>query len=243
MESYLKKNFHFWNRKYFAPNVEGFIFRLKPYLLDKYIKFKKKKFEILDFGCGEGSNVIFFEKNYKFIPYGVDISSDSIRKCKSKCKKYKNNFKVINPKPNINDNFFNKKFDLIISTQVLYYLNDIDLKNRLISLNKMLKPGGYVFFTMMGTNNEYYKYFCDKRKSNDGLYKVDLSSDKNYKKRQKQSIYYHYINFTKSEKDLKNKFRLFKPLKIGYYDGSLTSTFFSASRSGVHHYTFLGKKK
>ena len=87
--------------------------------------------------------------------------------------------------------FFNKKFDLIISIQVLYYLNDIDLKNRLLSLNKMLKPGGYVFFTMMSTKNEYYKYFCDKGKSNDGLYKVDLSSDKNYKKRQK----HHYQNF------------------------------------------------
>ena len=102
----------------------------------------------------------------------------------------------------------------------------------------MLKPGGYVFFTMMGAKHEYYKYFCDKRKSSDGLYKVDLSSDKNYRKRQKQSIYYHYINFTKSEKDLKNKFRLFKPLKIGYYDGSLTST-----KESLHHYTFLGKKK
>ena len=102
----------------------------------------------------------------------------------------------------------------------------------------MLKPGGHVFFTMMGTKNSYYKYFCDKRKSNVGLYKVDLSLDKNYKKRQKQSLYYHYINFTKNENDLKNKFRLFKPLKIGYYDGSLTST-----KESGHHYTFFGKKK
>ena len=102
----------------------------------------------------------------------------------------------------------------------------------------MLKPGGYVFFTMMGTKNEYYKNFCDKRKSKDGLYKVDLSSDKNYKKRQKQSLYHHYINFTKNEKDLKDKFRLFKPLKIGYYDGWLTSI-----KGSKYHYTFFGKKK
>ena len=233
--NYKKINEKFWNRVYYAPNVESFIFRLKPELLDLFIN-SKKKLKVLDYGCGEGSNIHYLIKKHGYDGYGVDISESSIKNCQKKINKKK--FKFIDFDVNQNDNFFNKKFDLIISIQVLYYLNDIDLKNRLISLNKMLKPGGYVFFTMMGTKCEYYKYFCDKRKSNDGLYKVDLSSDKNYKKRQKQSIYYHYINFTKSEKDLKNKFRLFKPLKIGYYDLSLTST-----KESGHHYTFLGKKK
>jgi len=233
--NYKKINEKFWNRVYYAPNVESFIFRLKPKLLDLFIN-SKKKLKVLDYGCGEGSNIHYLIKKHGYDGYGVDISESSIKNCQKKINKKK--FKFIDFDVNQNDNFFNKKFDLIISIQVLYYLNDIDLKNRLISLNKMLKPGGYVFFTMMGTKCEYYKYFCDKRKSNDGLYKVDLSSDKNYKKRQKQSIYYHYINFTKSEKDLKNKFRLFKPLKIGYYDLSLTST-----KESGHHYTFLGKKK
>ena len=233
--NYKKINEKFWNRVYYAPNVESFIFRLKPKLLDLFIN-SKKKLKVLDYGCGEGSNIHYFIKKYGYDGYGVDISESNIKNCQKKINKKK--FKLIDFDVNQNDNFFNKKFDLIISFQVLYYLNDIDLKNRLISLNKMLKPGGYVFFTMMSNKNEYYKYFCDKRKNNDGLYKVDLSSDKNYKKRQKQSIYYHYINFTKSEKDLKNKFRLFKPLKIGYYDGSLTST-----KESGHHYTFFGKKK
>ena len=233
--NYKKINKKFWNRVYYAPNVEGYIFRLKPKLLDLFIN-SKKKLRVLDYGCGEGSNINYLIKKYGYDGYGVDISEPSIKNCQKKINKKK--FKLIDFDVNQNDNFFNKKFDLIISIQVLYYLNDIDLKNRLISLNKMLKPGGYVFFTMMSTKNEYYKYFCDKRKSNDGLYKVDLSSDKNYKKRQKQSIYYHYINFTKSEKDLKNKFRLFKPVKLGYYDFSLTS-----NNESTHHYTFFGKKK
>jgi hypothetical protein len=38
---YLNVNKKFWNRRYYAPNVEGFIFRLKPYLLDLYINPKK----------------------------------------------------------------------------------------------------------------------------------------------------------------------------------------------------------
>ena len=228
-------NKKFWNRVYNASNVESFIFRLKPKLLDLFIN-PKKKLKVLDYGCGEGSNIHYLIKKYGYDGYGVDISEPSIKICQKKIKKKK--FKLINFDVNQNDNFFNKKFDLIISIQVLYYLNDVDLKNRLISLNKMLKPGGYVFFTMKSTKSLYYKDFCNIKKSNDGLYKVDLSSDKNYKKRQKQKVYFHYINFTKNEKDLKNKFRLFKPLKIGYYDGSLIST-----KESRYHYTFFGKKK
>ncbi len=233
--NYKKINEKFWNRVYYAPNVESFIFRLKPKLLNLFIN-SKKKLKVLDYGCGEGSNIHYLIKKHGYDGYGVDISKPSIKNCQKKINKKK--FKLIDFDVNQNDDFFKKKFDLIISWQVLYYLNDIDLKNRLISFNKMLKPGGYVYFSMMGTKHEYYKHFCDKRKSNNGLHKVNLSSDKNYKKRQKQNIYHHYINFTKSEKDLKNKFRLFKPLKIGHYSGSLTST-----KESGHHFTFFGKKK
>jgi hypothetical protein len=101
----------------------------------------------------------------------------------------------------------------------------------------MLKPGGYVFFTMKSIKSDYYRFYSNK-KNIDGLTKVDLSSNKNYKKRQKQNIYFHYINFTKNQKDLKNKFKLFKPLNIGFYDGSLLSLDVSG-----HHFTFFGKKK
>ena len=232
--NYLSINHQFWNRKYNAPNVEGFIFRLKPKLLDLYIN-QKKRLTVLDYGCGEGSNINYLFKKYNYDVYGVDISVPAIKSCHKKLTKKK--FKLISSKCNKNDNFFNVKFDLIISIQVLYYLNNTDLKLRLASLNSMLKPGGYVFFTMISRKNEYYNFYSDK-KNIDGLTKVDLSSDKNYKKRQKQSIYYHYINFTKNEKDLKNKFKLFKPLNIGYYDFSLESL-----DKSTHHFTFFGKKK
>lgn len=106
----------------------------------------------------------------------------------------------------------------------------------------MLKSGGYVFFTMMGTKNKYFQKFSNKKIGKDGLTLVNLEKNKayikHYKKRQKQPIYNHYINFTKNEKDLKNKFKIFKPLHVGYYEGSLNSL----KDSGLH-YTFFGKKK
>ena len=142
MSNYLDTNKKFWNRRYYAPNVEGIVFRLKPKLLDYYIP-TNKKLTVLDYGCGEGSNINYFIKNYKYDGYGVDISEPSIKICK---KINKERFKIIDSKVNENDNFFNTKFDLIISIQVLYYLNKKDLEIRLLSLNNMLKPNGYVFY-------------------------------------------------------------------------------------------------
>ena len=233
-DNYQKINHKFWDREFHSPNVESWIFRLKPKLLNIYIN-SKKKLKVLDYGCGEGSNINYLIKNYGYDGYGVDISYPSIKVCKKKIKK--NKFKLIDFEVGENDDFFNKKFDLIISIDVLYYLNNKDLKNRLISLNKMLKPEGYVFFTMASKKNKYFKFYSDQKKTKDGLYKVDLSPDKNYKKRYKQSIYYHYINFVNNESDLKKKFNLFKPLNIGYYDASLTTT-----KESGHHYSFFGRK-
>ena len=233
-KNYLNINKIFWNREYYSPNVEGFVFRLKPKLLDHHIP-SKKKLTVLDYGCGEGSNINYLTKNYKYDGYGVDISEPSIAICK---KINKEKFKIIDSKVNENDNFFNIKFDLIISIQVLYYLNNKDLEKRLLSLNNMLKPGGYVFFTMMSTKSEYFKYSSNKKINSDGMTLVDLSKDSKYTERQPGAIYSHYINFCKNKSDLKNKFKIFKPLSIGYYDGNLEST----SLSG-HHFTFFGKKR
>ena len=235
-ENYLNINKKYWNRKYDSPNVEGFIYRLKPKLLDYHIP-SKKKLTVLDYGCGEGSNINYFIKNYKYDGYGVDISSPSIEVSKKKINKKK--FKLIDSNVDENDNFFNIKFNLIISIQVLYYLNNKDLEKRLLSLNNMLKPGGYVLFTMMSIKSGFFRDFSNKKINSDGMTLVNLSKDTKYKKRQRQKIYYNYINFCRNEKDLKKKFKIFKPLNVGYYDhGSYEST-----DSSGFHFTFFGKKR
>lgn len=237
-ENYIDLNKKFWNRKYFAPNVEGYIFRLKPILLDNHTNFNlKKKIKILDFGCGEGSNVKYFLDKFKFIPYGVDISEASIRLCKKKMKRYKNNFKIIKPRPKSDDDFFKTKFDLIISAQTLYYLSNEDLKNRLSSLKRMLKPNGFVFFTMMSKQCASWTRFSNKKINSAGLTLVNLNSHKKLKKRQKQPTYRNYINFVCNEKDLVKKFKLFKKIVVGSYDTAIESL-----RLSGHHFTFFGKK-
>ena len=82
-KNYLDINKTFWQREFNSPNVENFIFRLKPKIIDLYIN-PKKKIKILDFGCGEGANLEYFVKKYKYDGYGVDISRTSIKKAQKK---------------------------------------------------------------------------------------------------------------------------------------------------------------
>jgi cyclopropane fatty-acyl-phospholipid synthase-like methyltransferase len=79
-------------------------------------------------------------------------------------KLYSDNFKLLenNKLLDIKD-FPNVKFDLIIAIQSLYYLNKIDLNKTLITMKKLLKPNGVVFFTMISKKNEYYKKYSNKK--------------------------------------------------------------------------------
>ena len=236
MKSYLDQNYNYWNREYHSPNVESFIFRLKSYLLDKYVN-KKKKLTVLDFGCGEGANIRYFEKVHGYTAHGVDISEISIKNAKKYYPK-KNKFKIIKNTYETGENLFNKKFDLIISVQTLYFLGEEELNIRLKAFNKILKKNGMVFFTMISTQNSYFKKFSNKKTDKNGMTLVNLSRDKTYLNRQILDDHAHYINFTKSEKHLVKRFNIFKKLAIGSYDLKLESL----NRS-EHHYTFLGMKK
>ena len=54
MQNYLNQNLKYWNEPYNAENVESYIFRLKPVLLDKFIKKKE-----VDYGVwGRGADII-----------------------------------------------------------------------------------------------------------------------------------------------------------------------------------------
>lgn len=99
------------------------------------LKNKKSNIKVLDFGWGEGSNLNFFLKSYKWELYGADISKHALRVAQAKMKLYSDNFKLLenNKLLDIKD-FPNVKFDLIIVTYSLYYLGKIDLDRTLIAM-------------------------------------------------------------------------------------------------------------
>jgi len=204
MNKTLESNTTYWKNVYNAPNVESFLFRPYGRIFKTEFGLDGSKHEkVLDFGCGEGAGARFFHQK-GFDVYGVDINESSITSVKQLLPDIENHFQMIDPEPTQTDMFFDGDFDLVISIQVLYYLNDTQLKARLKSLYNMMKPGGYIYASMMGSKCWYYDHSTP---GEDGMRSVSLKT-KTY------SIDNYYVNFIETQEEMLDKFSLFK--KIHY---------------------------
>jgi len=230
MEEYLKANQIFWNKGYYAPNPESWVFRTYGRILKYELKLdKSQNKKVLDFGCGQGANSMFF-KNNGFDVYGIDISEIDINIAKKSIPDISEHFKIINPQPEKNQIFFGGNFKLIIGIQSLYYLSDKDLDILLKCLYYNLENNGIIYATMMGSNSMFYE---DSTPYKNGLRKIETKSKR--KKEKKKGV--NFVNFTKSEEDLIKKFHMFKPLHIGFYDFKIRS-----DEGNDFHYSFIGQK-
>lgn len=220
-KNYLKKNFKFWQKGYHAPNVEPAVFRF----YGKFIKKKfKKKLKLLDFGCGQGSAVNFFDQQ-KINAYGVDISKKDITVAKKKYKKIKDKFFFTKNLNDLKIKIENKKFDIITCIQSLYYLSNDDFQSYINYFDQILKKNGIIYATMISSKSS----LCSNKQNKNGL---TLVNKDNYTKIDK-----HFINFTKSYDHLRKKFKKFKVLKLGYYSFCLDK-----KNDVNHHYLVICKK-
>lgn len=176
---------------------------------------------MLDFGCSTGANATYFASK-GFDVYGVDISSIAIDKCRQSLPDIKDHFQVISPSPQEDDSFFNCRFDVIFSNQVLYLLSEDDFHMRLGTLSRHLKPAGVLIATMMGTKHYFH---ARSTPASDGLRRVALSDEPEDQ---------FFLRFTESEDHLREQFALFEPLHVGYYDINLC-------RDSGFHYVFIGR--
>ena len=180
--------------------------------------------KILDYGCGTGSHLHYFEQN-GFTPYGCDVSATAIEKCKLLMPAYAANFHVIPNVPRLRD-FFSEDFDIVFSNQVLYYLNDTDMHDVVSQLYSMLRPGGIIFATMIGPGN-YYSRFVEGVQG--GLSKVILRGRLNETQ---------LVNFKTKDEVLKLFTKEgFTKLQLGFY------TYIIREDEGpTDHYMFVGRK-
>jgi cyclopropane fatty-acyl-phospholipid synthase-like methyltransferase len=225
MNDYLGENSDYWSKGYEAENVESFVFRTYGRIIKK-LGFDGKGQKLLDFGCGSGATANFFYK-IGFEVYGVDISEIDIETCIKRMPKLKDNFKVIPPSPNLKDDFFSTKFDIITGIQSLYYYSDTDLETRLKNLHKLLNDGGIIFATMIGNRHKFFESAVEYR---DGLSLVKSKSGR-------YDISDYYANFIEDTDALEGKFHLFKKLNIGYYEN-----IYVESEGRDYHFTYIGRK-
>ena len=184
-----KNNRNFWNKFYkkklaFNKPSNFAIF------IHKFLK--KKETKIVDIGCGNGRDLIFFKKK-KFDFIGIDLSKNAsllikkkLRKVKDKNKIFNDDFVNFNYKKNIKDNF---------SIYSRFTWHTINKKNEIIFLKKISQL----------SNLQYI--FIETRSDKDNLFGVGEKISKN------EFITDHYRRFI-NKKELIKKIK--KNFKIIY---------------------------
>lgn len=138
-------------------NAAGEWYVLKNLLPD----FKEKN--VLDLGCGYGWHCIYAKEKGAKKVIGIDISQKMIDKAKKNSKDLTIDYKQIA----IEDiDFEPEEFDVVISSLAFHYLKD--LKTVLEKINKILKKGGSLVFSMehpVFTSRAEQDWFMDENRN------------------------------------------------------------------------------
>lgn len=199
-----------------------------------YLKKNKPSGRIFDYGCGSGNNSIFFvEKGYEV--FGVDVVprvQEMVRKSlKSKHldENLAKNFAVVDPSWE-NLAFEDNSFDIILSNQVLYYLSsEENIKRTCKEFFRCLRPGGIVYFTMMGPKNYYITEWTKNIHGN--VHEIHIDDPKHRLYGLKEMIY-----LVRDEEELKDLFSEFECINVGYLEHSMFDLL------NTQHWIFTGKK-
>lgn len=123
------------------------------FLIDQILKNRfQKQMRILDAGCGEGRNMVYFVKNDYNI-YGIDDNEDAIRMAKLLCRSSNKNYVEDNIQSfAIEDNPFpDNFFDAVLCINVLHTVSDHnEFFNVLDHLIRLVKTDGLLFLSMQG---------------------------------------------------------------------------------------------
>jgi len=139
--------------------------------LEKALSTVEKKFDdfenILDFGCGCGRTLIWFDKTHKSKIFGTDIDHESISWCKENIDsvQFKNNTMS---HLNYDSNFF----DFIFCISVFTHLNEKQQFKWLDELRRVLKTDGILIITFHGFESlapKYQKRAIDQKIQKNGF--------------------------------------------------------------------------
>lgn len=121
------------------------------YLLDQILKGRfTKEMRILDAGCGEGRNTVYFV-NQGYQIFGIDPNETAVQYCRFQAKSLNPNFDIhrfqVGELQEIP--FHTGAFDAVICSAVLHFAPDVDNFLKMISeIHRILKPGGIFWFRM-----------------------------------------------------------------------------------------------
>ena len=226
MSDYLKTNASYWATQYDAPNVESFIFRFYGRILRFDLGIDGSRGErLLDFGCGQGGALRYFDK-LGFDCYGVDIAANDIAAARRYLPHKAHQLDVIDPRPDASKSFFGGEFDIVISIQTLDFLSDTDFTRAVRCLWNNMKPGAKIYASMNAWDMYYRQHGTYV---GDGLWHVKFKTDR--------LDYDLFLNFVRDKDEMRTKFDIFKPIYVDHYDSSFRE------EGSELRYTFFGMKE
>lgn len=225
-----QENVNYWQGRYHAPNVESFVFRFYGRILKHDFSIDGSNHEkVFDFGCGEGAALRFFAQQ-GFDVYGVDIAKNDIKAARQWCAP--NHLEIIQPNPVKNYKYLEALhgnslwIDIAISIQTLDFLSDSDCEIVLNNIYEQMRPGAIIFASING----YKMYYRNHGKYlGDGLWHVKFENDR--------KTYDLKLNFVETKEKMIEKFHMFEPKYIDFYDHSFRN------EGSEFRWTFLGIKK
>jgi cyclopropane fatty-acyl-phospholipid synthase-like methyltransferase len=222
---YLAKNLEYWSGVYDAPNVESFIFRFYGRILKFDYGMDGSGHErLLDFGCGQGGALRFFDQK-GFNVHGVDIAENDLEVARRLMPHRKHQLRRVDPRPDPNLDLFGGQFDVVVSIQTLDFLSNTDCATAIRCLYNNMKPGGLIYASMNGYSMYYRQHATP---AEDGLWHVRFKTSR--------VDYDLYLNFVKDKDEMRERFGLFTPIYLDYYDSSFRE------EGSEFRYTFFGQK-
>ncbi len=121
------------------------------YLLDQILKGRfSKEMKILDAGCGEGRNAVYFiQKDYPI--FGIDPNELAIQYCRYLAKSLNPEFDALRFQVGCLEAipFHTEAFNAVICSAVFHFAENVDNFWQMIyEIHRVLKPGGVFWFRM-----------------------------------------------------------------------------------------------
>lgn len=121
------------------------------YLLDQILKGRfTKDMKILDAGCGEGRNTVYFiREGYQI--FGIDPNETAIQYCRYQAKSLEPYYDIHRFQEGKLEDipFHQSSFDVVICSAVLHFASSVDNFWKMIDeIQRILKPGGIFWFRM-----------------------------------------------------------------------------------------------
>lgn len=213
-----------YQRGYGLVYPESHIIRFHRHILEWELKIEGGK--MFDFGCGSGAHPKYFA-DQGFIPYGCDTSATAVEQCKALMPAYADHFSVT---PAVNPDLVSLTGEgaltVFLSNQVLYYLDDIGIRDVVRQAHLMLRTGGVFAVSMMSYSCWYARFITGEQGD---FKKVDMDTP-----RQKMAS---FINF-KHRESLEPLFQPFRKLHLGSYGSHIRE-----EEGSTDHWFYVGVKE